>query len=240
MPKVGMEPIRREQIRRAAVKIIAARGFDRTTLAGVAKAADISTGTINHYYENKVEMLVDALLSVSTWFQDSIAARIAAEETAEAKLRALVRFGIDDADRRASDGHRVWTWALAEAIQSEQLLRVINERRRLFEGIILGILSEFDPHPMIGTARLEYLAAEIDAYLNGFAIHHVTRAANLDVESMESSLVAMVRTRLGMSGATKDQADASIRLPGRRGPSSAAGKAGQTGVGTGLARRREG
>ena len=60
MPKLGMEPIRRAQIRKAAVKLISKRGFEGTTLWDVAIAARISTGTISHYYDSKLEMLIDA------------------------------------------------------------------------------------------------------------------------------------------------------------------------------------
>ena len=41
MPRVGMGPIRREQIRRAAMTLIADAGFDRTTLRDVALAAGV-------------------------------------------------------------------------------------------------------------------------------------------------------------------------------------------------------
>src|SRR4029079_12507481 len=72
MPRVGMGPIRREQIRRAAMTLIADAGFDRTTLRDVALVAGVSTGMINHYYPNKIALLMDALVGASEWFQEEI------------------------------------------------------------------------------------------------------------------------------------------------------------------------
>jgi AcrR family transcriptional regulator len=52
--------------------VITKAGFDRTTLAEVAKAAKaakISTGTSRHYYSNRAGPLLDALLTAREWFQ---------------------------------------------------------------------------------------------------------------------------------------------------------------------------
>ena len=50
MPKLGMGPIRRAQIFRAATEVIAKESFSGTTLKKVADAAGVSTGTVNHYF----------------------------------------------------------------------------------------------------------------------------------------------------------------------------------------------
>ena len=65
MPKLGMGPIRREQICRAAAAVISSRGFDGTTMRMVAEEAGVSTGMLNHYFANRMEMLEETLLFVS-------------------------------------------------------------------------------------------------------------------------------------------------------------------------------
>ena len=65
MPKLGMGPIRREQICRAAAAVISSRGFDGTTMRMVAEEAGVSTGMLNHYFSNRMEMLEETLLFVS-------------------------------------------------------------------------------------------------------------------------------------------------------------------------------
>jgi AcrR family transcriptional regulator len=47
----------REKIARVAVKLFAERGYDHTTLADIAEAADVSPRTIFSYYESKEDIL---------------------------------------------------------------------------------------------------------------------------------------------------------------------------------------
>jgi AcrR family transcriptional regulator len=56
--------------------VTAKAGSDRTTLADVAKTAEISTGTIRHYYSNKAALLVDVLVTARVWFQCRIRSQL--------------------------------------------------------------------------------------------------------------------------------------------------------------------
>src|ERR1700751_2159187 len=47
----------RERIARVALELFAERGYDETTLADIAEAADVSPRTIFAYYENKEDIL---------------------------------------------------------------------------------------------------------------------------------------------------------------------------------------
>ncbi|MCA1554050.1 MAG: TetR/AcrR family transcriptional regulator, partial [Chloroflexi bacterium] len=49
---------RRAQILRAASKVFARKGFERATIAEVAKAAGVSPGLIYTYFKNKGDLLV--------------------------------------------------------------------------------------------------------------------------------------------------------------------------------------
>src|SRR5215213_4717453 len=53
--------LRRSQILDAATKVFAQRGFHRTTIRDVAKAAGVADGTIYNYFENKTALLLGIL-----------------------------------------------------------------------------------------------------------------------------------------------------------------------------------
>jgi len=57
--------LRRTQILNAAIKVFAARGFHRTTIRDVAKAAGVADGTIYNYFENKTALLLGILDSLN-------------------------------------------------------------------------------------------------------------------------------------------------------------------------------
>ena len=99
MPKLGMEPIRREQIRKAAAKLISKRGFDHTTLRHVAQAAKVSTGTINHYYPNKLAVLSTRSSMPPNGFRAASEMRSAEADSGPDKVRALVHVGVFEGDR---------------------------------------------------------------------------------------------------------------------------------------------
>lgn len=53
--------LRREQILDAAVKVFAERGFHRSTIRDIARAAGVADGTIYNYFENKTALLLGIL-----------------------------------------------------------------------------------------------------------------------------------------------------------------------------------
>jgi len=195
MPKLGMEPIRREQIRKAAVKLIAKRGFDRTTLRHVALQAKVSTGTVNHYYPNKLAVLFDALFYASEWFQIRMKEAIAKEVTGPDKLRALVYVGVFEGPREVAIGQAVWIWALAESVRHKPLRVYIEKRRRLFQLIIADVLRALDACRNMSEAEISEFATELDCYLDGLCIHQVTGETRLDPEAVVRSLLAMAEGR---------------------------------------------
>lgn len=53
--------LRRTQILEAAIRVFAERGFHRTTIRHIAKAAGVADGTIYNYFENKTALLLAML-----------------------------------------------------------------------------------------------------------------------------------------------------------------------------------
>ena len=53
--------LRKAQILDAATRVFAQRGFHRTTIRDVAKAAGVADGTIYNYFENKTGLLLGIL-----------------------------------------------------------------------------------------------------------------------------------------------------------------------------------
>ena len=136
MPKLGMGPIRREQICRAAAAVISERGFDGTTMRMVAEEAGVSTGMLNHYFSNRMEMLEETLLFVST--------RQQARETAaidglgarrRSRLRALVH-SVLPTDQESTEAWRVWIAAHGASVALPHLRGVMTARNDLWFEIL--------------------------------------------------------------------------------------------------------
>ena len=100
-PKVGMGPVRREQIVRATVRCLAREGYTRLTMKKVAREAGVSQGILHYYFADKRAMLAATLEVVTRDLDRRVAAaQSRARRDPAARLRALVRACLDVAVRR--------------------------------------------------------------------------------------------------------------------------------------------
>lgn len=61
MPKVGMEEIRKRQVVEATIRCIQKHGLEHLTMKKIAREAQVSTGIIYHYFDNKDHLLLTVL-----------------------------------------------------------------------------------------------------------------------------------------------------------------------------------
>jgi len=91
-PKVGMGPMRREQIVRATVRCLAREGYTRLTMRMVAREAGVSQGILHYYFADKRAILAATLEAVSRDLDRRVAAAQSRTGRDPAgRLRALVR-----------------------------------------------------------------------------------------------------------------------------------------------------
>ena len=176
MPKRGMGPKRREQICRAAATVIARDGFAGTTMRNVADEAGVSTGMLNHYFENRLDMLTQTLVFVSERTQDRVGRAIEDVPAGIGRLSALLDAAVGGSEE-AIETWRVWINAYGEAVRLPGLRHAIEERLRpwykLIDFALEGLVSPSPPGEVPWSWR-------VDAVLNGFAIQAFTSEASLD------------------------------------------------------------
>ena len=98
MPKIVDHDLRRAAIADAAAEAIAEDGIEAVTMKGIAERAGATTGTVTHYFGDKDEVLLEALLLVDAAMKTRLddALRLGASPT-DALLAALPH---DRASRR--------------------------------------------------------------------------------------------------------------------------------------------
>jgi AcrR family transcriptional regulator len=100
-PKIGMAPVRREQIVRATVRCLAREGYTGLTMKKVAREAGVSQGILHYYFADKRAILAATLEAVTRHLDRRVAA--AQSRTGRdpaARLRVLVRECLGVAVRR--------------------------------------------------------------------------------------------------------------------------------------------
>ena len=90
MPKLGMEPIRRDALIKAAIVEIGQTGSLDVTVSRIAKRAGMSSALAHHYFGSKEQMFLAAMRQVLSVYGAEMRGALAASETPRARLRALV------------------------------------------------------------------------------------------------------------------------------------------------------
>jgi TetR/AcrR family transcriptional repressor of bet genes len=185
VPKLGMGPIRREQICRAAAAVIAREGFSGSTMRMVAEEAGVSTGMLNHYFANRQDLLTQALAFVSERAQARMRRAIEGIPPGRERLVALLDSSLAD-DEQANEMWRVWINAYGEAVRLPALRHTIELRLISWYELIdqaLEGLTPADAHaPIPWSWRL-------DAVLNGLAIQALTSEALLDGRQIRDEVI---------------------------------------------------
>jgi len=191
MPKLGMGPIRKEQICRSAATVIAREGFPGTTMRAVAEEAGVSTGMLNHYFSSRAEMLEETLAFVSEQNQARVAEAIEGIPAGEARLRALVRTTLPR-EPVVEETWRVWIAAYGDAVRSESMRTRIQGRLDPWYELLDHALEGFEdggPEPDLP------LPWVLDGLLNGLAIQALVATTGISLEAIEDMIVhSMQRT----------------------------------------------
>ncbi len=185
MPKLGMGPIRREQICRAAATVISREGFAATTLRKVAEEAGVSTGMLNHYFSNRQDLLTQTLLFVSHRTQDRLWAAVDGIPPGEKRLVALLDSALAD-DQPMYESWRVWINAYGEAVHLASLRHTMEDRLHTWYDLIDHVLEDLVPEN--GSDGIPW-AWRFDAVLNGLVIQALTSEAALDGQRIRDEVI---------------------------------------------------
>lgn len=132
MPKVGMEPIRRQQLIQATMVAIDEVGLADTTVMRIARHAGVSAGIISHYFGGKDGLLEATMRQILHDLGNAVAARRRSLEdtSARAHLGAIID-GNFDRSQVTSAVAKTWLAFWASSMHKPRLARLqqVNHRR---------------------------------------------------------------------------------------------------------------
>ncbi|WP_280546579.1 transcriptional regulator BetI [Halomonas sp. 11-S5] len=132
MPKVGMEPIRRQQLIKATMAAIDEVGLADATVMRIARHAGVSAGIISHYFGGKDGLLEATMRQILSDLGEAVAAR--RRELSTTSPRDHIGAIIDgNFDRSQVTGPVAKTWLAfwASSMHKPELARLqqVNDRR---------------------------------------------------------------------------------------------------------------
>ncbi|MFI8420732.1 TetR/AcrR family transcriptional regulator [Streptomyces sp. NPDC085479] len=102
---------KRRRLTAAAAVVLHEQGVERTTLADIAREADVPVGNVYYYFKTKDE-LVRAALAAHSAHLDELTARLEEFEDPRARLKALIEGWIAQRDTAARRGCPTGTLAV--------------------------------------------------------------------------------------------------------------------------------
>lgn len=174
MPKVGMEPVRRQALISAVIDTIHDRGLGQVTMGEIARRAGVSAGLAHHYFGNKDQLLMATMRHLLSELGNEIQQRLATAETAPARIRAIVSGNFSACQFRPAV-ISAWLAFYVQAQTDAETHRLLRIYQRRLESNLLHALQDL-----------------------------VSRDQAVDVAEMAASLIDGVWIRRSLAGQSPD------------------------------------
>lgn len=173
MPKLGMEPIRKEALVKATILEIGRTGSLDVTVSQIAKRAGMSSALAHHYFGSKEEMFLAAMRHILTLYGAEVRGALVAAEGPEGRIRAILRASFGPGNfRREAVGAWLNFWVLAQSVpQARRLLAVYQ--RRLRSNLVAAL------RPFAGD-RAGAIAESLGAMIDGLYLREVLKSGAPD------------------------------------------------------------
>ena len=194
MPKLGMEPIRKQALVNATIVEIGRVGSLDVTVSQIAKRAGMSSALAHHYFGSKEEMFLAAMRHVLTLYGAEVRGALAAADGPDARLRAILRASFSPMNfRRDVVGAWLNFYVLAQSVPgAKRLLGVYQGRLRSNLRMCLR-----------PGADAEDIADGLGALIDGLYLREVLRDGPADGARAVKVALDYLDARMGVADAGK-------------------------------------
>jgi AcrR family transcriptional regulator len=163
--------VRREQMLRAALEVIAERGFPDARIADVAERSGTSPALVIYYFKTKDNLLTEAMRYAEDGWYAVGAARLSAIESATGRLEELVAMTcLPESVAELPDSWVVWLELWSQSARHAEVGRVRADFDRHWRETIRTIVEEGQREGEFGDVDAGEFAVVLSALLDGFAI----------------------------------------------------------------------
>ncbi|MEP2030957.1 MAG: transcriptional regulator BetI [Paracoccaceae bacterium] len=162
MPKLGMEPIRRDALVKAAIAEIGAVGSLDVTVSQIAQRAGMSSGLAHHYFGGKKQIFEAAMRHILREYADEVRSALAKATTHNDRAEAIIHANFAPSCF-TPETISAWMTFYVRAQNDASALRLL----RLYQGRLRSNLT----HALRGRCADPVLAADtLAALIDGFYI----------------------------------------------------------------------
>ena len=160
MPKVGMEPVRRQQLIDATIESVAQKGLQATTINSISKNAGMSSGIISHYFGGKQGLIEATVRYLLSNLKYDLISKVNEKTTPTQRLMFIVESNFALVQQRKATT-RTWLSFWAQSMHDKELHRLQNVNSKRLQSNLTVSFKQLMPLAQANLAA-ELTAAMID------------------------------------------------------------------------------
>ena len=142
MAKPSNADTRRTQIVAAMLPVLAEHGYERATVALIARQAGLASGLIHYYFPSKREILVSLVRSVGDYADTRFREAVAAGATPLQRLQAYFEARLGLGQGASAEIAAAWVMIGAEAVRQPEVREVYQAAVAQELAALTGLLEE--------------------------------------------------------------------------------------------------
>ncbi|WJG09609.1 transcriptional regulator BetI [Aliiglaciecola sp. LCG003] len=168
MPKIGMEPLRRQQLIQATIDVVAEVGLQGATINLISGKAGLSSGIISHYFGGKQGLIEASVRHLLDQLKDSLLSQVSHGNVSPTdRLMAIIDSNFSPF-QRSDSATKTWLCFWAQAMHDNELRRLQNvNSRRLVSNL------RFSLKALMEREKAEQIAQYSAALIDGFWLRSV-------------------------------------------------------------------
>jgi AcrR family transcriptional regulator len=200
--EAGEQDARRRQILRAALDVIAERGYADTRIADVAERVDVSPALVMYYYKTKDHLLAAATrYAEDLWYEEGTN-RLKAIDSAAGRLEELVRLTcLPQTGPGLADSWDVWLDLWSQALRKPEISAVRREFDEHWRETIRQVVRDGQDAGEFAPVDTDRFAETFSALLDGFAVQIALDDPIMGAERCFDLAMEYATTSLGLDRA---------------------------------------
>lgn len=170
MPKIGMEPIRREALIAATIAEIGEKGTLDITVSAIARRAGVSSGLAHHYFGGKDQLFLATMTHILSAYGREVRTALKAAEGPQARLQAIVETSFSG-DNFQQAVISAWMNFYALALSSPQVNRLLA----IYQHRLRSNLRHAFRHMLNDDAEAAQAARRLAALIDGLYLREALR-----------------------------------------------------------------
>ena len=172
MPRPSNTEERRKQIAGALIKVMARRGYDGASVAGIAKAARLTPGLVHYHFASKQEILLAALDELVARHAARLEERLGAagEDDPLAQVAAFIDVHLAVGAHADPEALACWVLISGEALREPKVRAGFHAALARLSGRLTAIIRRGVERSVFAAVEAEPAAAALLAAIQGYFV----------------------------------------------------------------------